>query len=460
MTRLSRTAHFENNLSSIISVFILFILSFKIGTFLKKVGAYKTKGIPVATVFQQLFALVFTHKSLFQALRLDETGKIAKDTFYRFLNSCNINWRRFVHLLAGKIIREKLENLTDTKRVNVFIVDDTLYERKRSLRVELLSHVYDHCRGVFTRGFRLLTLGWSDGNTFIPVDTQPLASEDEKKRLQHARSVDKRTSGYRQRLIAQTKAPLVMLDMLHSAISAGIQAKYVLFDSWFSAPATILKIIAKKLHVITMVKKTEKVHYRYNGENLPVNKIYRRNLKRRGRSRYLLSVEAEILGKDEAVIPVRLVYVRKRGKKKEYLVLLSTDMSLSEEEIIRIYGKRWQIEVFFKVCKSYLRLTKECHSASYDAMVAWNAIVMSRYMMLALDKRLEEDARSFGELFFDICDELPDITFGKSFLLLLDTFLNIAAERYLLADDEIESLLKTFINTLPEPFKKILLRCA
>ena len=85
---------------------------------------------------------------------------------------------------------------------------------------------------------------------------------------------------------------------------------------------------------------------------------------------------------------------------------------------------------------------------------------MSRYMMLALDKRLEEDSRSFGELFFDICDELPDITFGKSFLLLLDTFLNIAAERYLLADDEIESLLKTFINTLPDPFKKILLRCA
>jgi len=67
MIRLSRTAHFENNLSSIISVFFL---SFKIGTFLKKVGAYKAKGIPVATVFQQLFALVFTHKSLFQALRL------------------------------------------------------------------------------------------------------------------------------------------------------------------------------------------------------------------------------------------------------------------------------------------------------------------------------------------------------------------------------------------------------
>jgi len=456
MSRLSRTL-FGNNLSSIINAFFF---SFNISGLLKKVGAYKAKSFPAVAIFQQLFALVFIHKSLFQALRSDETGNIAKDTFYRFISSCRINWRRFVHMLAGKIIREKLENLTDSERVNVFIVDDTLYERKRSSKVELLSRVYDHCRGIFTIGFRLLTLGWSDGNTFIPVDTQPLTSEDEKKRLQEAKDVDKRTSGYKQRLMAQTKAPLVMLNMLHSAIAAGIQAKYVLFDSWFSAPSTILKVIAEKLHVIAMVKKTEKVHYRYKGEMLPVNKIYRKNLKRRGRSPYLLSVEAEIISKGGEVLPVRLVYVRKRGKKKEYLVLLSTDMSLSEEEIIRIYGKRWQIEIFFKVCKSYLRLTKECHSTSYDAMVAWNAIVMSRYMMLALDKRLEEDSRSFGELFFDTCDELPDISFGKALLLLLDTFLNVVAERYLLVEDEIESLLETFINALPEPFKKTLKRCA
>jgi len=171
-------------------------------------------------------------------------------------------------------------------------------------------------------------------------------------------------------------------------------------------------------------------------------------------------VDAAILGSDGIALPVRLVYVRKRGKKKEYLVLLSTDMSLSEEEIIRIYGKRWQIEVFFKVCKSHLRLTKECHATSYDAMVAWNAIVMSRYMMLALDKRLEEDPRSFGELFFGICDELPDITWTKAFQLLLDTFVDVAAEKYFLADDEVESLLVAFLDSLPELLKKSLLRCA
>ena len=40
------------------------------------------------------------------------------------------------------------------------------------------------------------------------------------------------------------------------------------------------------------------------------------------------------------------------------VVLITTDLTLSEDDIIRIYGKRWAIEVFFKVCKSYLKLTK------------------------------------------------------------------------------------------------------
>ena len=59
------------------------------------------------------------------------------------------------------------------------------------------------------------------------------------------------------------------------------------------------------------------------------------------------------------IVPVRFVYVRNRAKKNDYLVLVTTDMKLSEEEIVRLYGKRWGIEMFFKMCKSYLRLSKE-----------------------------------------------------------------------------------------------------
>ncbi|WP_363331640.1 transposase [Enterococcus cecorum] len=81
--------------------------------------------------------------------------------------------------------------------------------------------------------------------------------------------------------------------------------------------------------------------------------------------------------KYDAIIPAKVVYVRNRNKRKEYLCLISTNVNLDENEIIRIYGKRWDIEVFFKVCKSYLKLSRECNSLSYDAMPAHTAVVFT-----------------------------------------------------------------------------------
>ena len=87
--------------------------------------------------------------------------------------------------------------------------------------------------------------------------------------------------------------------------------------------------------------------------------IYKKSKKRRGRSKYLLSVDVNVV-KNDNVIPAKIVFVRNRNKRSDYLCILSTDTSITEDEIIRIYSKRWSIEVFFKVCKSYLCLTKEC----------------------------------------------------------------------------------------------------
>jgi IS4 transposase len=84
------------------------------------------------------------------------------------------------------------------------------------------------------------------------------------------------------------------------------------------------------------------------------------NKKRRGRSKYLLSVD--VLAGREKQIPAKIVFVRNKRKKKDWIAFISTNTEISEEEIIRIYGKRWQIEVFFKTCKCHLNLIGECHS--------------------------------------------------------------------------------------------------
>ncbi|MBD5559862.1 MAG: transposase [Clostridia bacterium] len=54
---------------------------------------------------------------------------------------------------------------------------------------------------------------------------------------------------------------------------------------------------------------------------------------------------------------MRLLFVHNCSPRKEWLALVSTDMSLSEGEILRLYDRRWEIETVFKVCRQYLHRT-------------------------------------------------------------------------------------------------------
>lgn len=86
----------------------------------------------------------------------------------------------------------------------------------------------------------------------------------------------------------------------------------------------------------------------------------------------------------------RIVFVRVRNI-RSWLALLSTDVELADEEILQLYKRRWDIEVFFKISKSYLQLAKEFQRRSYDALVAHTTIVFARYIMLELARFSAKD---------------------------------------------------------------------
>lgn len=159
-------------------------------------------------------------------------------------------------------------------------------------------------------------------------------------------------------------------------------------------------------------------------------------------------------------MPVRLVFVRNASKKGDYLVLVTTDLTLSEKDVIQTYGKRWSIEVFFKMCKSYLKLGKETRSISYDALTAHTSIVFARYMMLALEQRRQVDKRSIGELFFLTIDELEDLRYLDALSLLLELLINCAKEANILDEKQLKKLLNLFLAKLPDFWGRCLIQCA
>ena len=303
-----------------------FFTRFHLSSALKSANAYKKKGIPAALIFQYLFLLIFSNRSMYMNLLIGkDTPDFAKDTVYRFMKMLQINWIRFTTILSSRIIRDAIAPLDSADRANVLIIDDSMFERNRSKKVELLAKAYDHAKHCYKFGFRMLTLGWSDGSTFLPVNSVLLSTENKKNRINEAKEVDKRTVGYKRRMLAVEKGTIAMLELLKSAKKADIPAKYVLFDSWFSSPSSLHAVKVIGYDVIAMVKKTPKMFFRYNGEDMPLATIYNKNRKRRGRSRYLLSVMVDVV-KEGKIIPAKVVYIRNKNKRNEYLCLISTDV--------------------------------------------------------------------------------------------------------------------------------------
>ena len=124
----------------------------------------KVKGASVMHILRKLFELIFVHMTSHMAICLNQAGMgFSRSTLSRFLTSPRNNWLCFMTRIAKKIT-EYFIPLTDGSRRLAFVIDDTPFHRSYSKHVELLTHCYDHSEGEYYWGFRLMTLGWSDGN--------------------------------------------------------------------------------------------------------------------------------------------------------------------------------------------------------------------------------------------------------------------------------------------------------
>ena len=435
-----------------------FFSRFKIGNLLRACNAQKEKGVPVTRIFKYKLCNVFTGRSMYMQQRTGSFREsFSKNTFYRFLNSTKTNWLKFTTLLS-KAVADTIEPLTGSDRINTFVVDDSLFERTSCKKTELGSKVFDHASMRYTKGYRLMTLGWTDGNTFLPINSSLLASSKTSNLIGPQQHHDGRSLAGQRRKLAQMKGTSVMVELLKTALNAGYKADYVLYDSWFSNPAQLVAVKNLGLNSIAMIKKSSRIRYEYEGQMLSIKKIYGICKKRRGRSRYLLSVNV-MVGKNQK-IPAKIVCVRNKQNKKDWIAFICTNPDLSKEEIIRIYGKRWQIEVFFKTCKSYLNLVGECHSLSYDALTAHVAIVFARYMMLALEQRKDEDHRTLGEIFFFLTDELADITFGESLQIILKAMFEGIYTVFQVTEAQIDAFIDIFVDRLPNFIQNSLAKSA
>ena len=415
-----------------------FFDNFTIGTLLNKSGIRKMRGISPVTLLKAIFILPFEGNNFFRGIVSDNRQEFKKDAAYELLKGPRYNWRKLLLFLAVRIVCV-LGLLTDKDRKKVLIIDDSTYDRSHSKFVELLARVYDHSDKRYLRGFKMLTVGWSDGASFLPLDFVLLSSEKEKNRLQGiTKDIDRRTCGYRRRKEAMTKATEQLDPMVRRVLAAGVDADYILMDSWFAFPS-VIQTLHQHRPVICMLKDMPNNLYRHQNVHMRLVEIYRRVKKKAGKAKILASVLVET----KAGLPVKIVFVRHR-QKRGWLAILSTEIELSAEEVVQIYGKRWDIEVFFKMTKHYLKLEKEVQLRDYDGLIGHATIVMLRYLFLAFEQRLHDDPRTLGTLFHACADEMKDL----SILDALQRIMKLALDKVRSAGEFAEDIIMKILDAV------------
>ncbi|MTT33354.1 transposase [Terrilactibacillus sp. BCM23-1] len=427
-------------------------IELKVVKHLRDAGIKKSFGFSCSYLFQLVFCLIFQHKNWFRLLESKKSETLpGKDTVYRFLNHSKFSWRRFLLSFSTSTIK-KVSNLTSHDRPKALIVDDSMFERNRSKKVELLARCFDHAsqKMRFFKGFRMLTLGWSDGATFMPLDFSLLSSKTSQING-ISETIDKRTSGYKRRMDALQSAPEQVVAMIERALTIGVEASYVLMDTWFTQQPLIKSIVDQGLDVIGMVKATNQ-RYLVNQKRVGLKDLYRLASPTKDSKGILRSIHTTMANG----IAVKVVFVQNRNKKSEWLAILSTDCTLTEKEIVRIYGMRWDIEVFFKTTKSLLKLQKEFKGRSFDLLISHTTIVFSRYILLSWQNRCHNDDRTLGGLFYELCDEIDELDWAIALQELIELLEDALKQTNSKFKKLIKSQLQKWIAGLPNYIKAYL----
>jgi len=193
------------------------------------------------------------------------------------------------------------------------------------------------------------------------------------------------------------------------------------------------------------LKAKKGAYYRFKGKLYSLENLYAQvdGLFRKEHSFVIVGVEL----RDGT--PFSINFVRDTHGKRNWLAIGTTDLSLSAQQVIRLYGRRWNIEVFFKTVKSFLGFAKECQSRSFDALVCSVAVVFTRYIMLAWQSIGMPVKKPEGQMFFKLFDEMQECTFDEA----LEIVIRELKKAIVHFDNALLDAATNFFNRLPLAFK-------
>ena len=329
----------------------------------------KREGVSTYLVVLHFVYMLVMNKKM--STFIDQSNdSLKKDTYYRLLQNSSYNWRKLLSLTTLKILKQ-LSKVQDSKFVKVLILDDTV-EGKTGKYVEgSRDALWSNKEKRTIRGINVVSLNYSDGYSNFMLDFAiAMGNYARVKMEEFIQEVDVRTTAYKRRLEIMNGKSQIAIDMVTRALKSGISADYLLVDSWYSKPMFMKEMNALGIKVISRIANNNKI-WNFTAKEKSLTAVYEKfkHLKtekagthgKKIKFKYFsVTVEHKNAGK------IKIVFIKTKDK---LIPIASTDLELSDEEIINIYKRRWDIEQGYKELREHFGFGKE-ENRIYEALIA------------------------------------------------------------------------------------------
>jgi len=262
------------------------------------------------------------------------------------------------------------------------IIDDMLMHKPWTKVNDVVCWHYDHVSQKMQKGILMLNFHYTDATGIsIPLGYEIITKTENKWSEEYQKNIKK--SLFTKNEIMQDK-----LNILH--FNNGVNYRYILFDKWFSSIKNLVFIEEElKKKFVCPIKSNRKIaltkEERNQGKYVNIS-----NIDIEGGSSRLIYLE----GYEKPLRLIKQVVKNDDDGESTYLYLVTNDIDLSFDAVLKIYQRRWKVEEYHKSLKQNLKIE---HSPTKVETSQRNHIHLAVLSFIKLEKlRLNYNMNHFA----------------------------------------------------------------
>lgn len=329
--------------------------------------------------------------------------------------------------LSSLKILSLLHKIQDSKVIKVFIIDDTVGDKVGKNVEGSCDSLYSNKEKRKIRGLNIVSLNYSDGFSNFMLDFAIAMNKYARVAIEDfTNKIDHRTNTYKRRVETMQGKSQIAIDMVKRAVKSGIYADYLLVDSWYSKPVFIQEMNTLGLRVISRMANNNKI-WNFIGKEKSLESIYNKfkELKTAKPGKYGKKIKFTYFSavvEHKTAGKLKIVFIK---TKEKLIPIVSTDLSISDEEIIEIYKRRWDTEQGYKELREHFGFGKE-ENRIYEALIARITLSFFTYNIVSYINRISNEPKTIGGLFKDLECELHTLAIAMQvFITILNEIAKI-----------------------------------